>query len=511
MTQKKQIEFGDFQTPLELASEISRFIRQCFPNPEIIIEPTCGSGNFLKACLSVWEKTCLYYGFDINKNYILNLKQSLKFKENCFLQVEDFFTTDWKGFFRDKKDNKILVIGNPPWVTNAALGSLKSNNLPTKSNFQGLRGFAAKTGKANFDIAEWMLIKLIESLQGTKSCLSMLCKTATARKVLKHAWINDWHVHDISLHLIDAKRYFGVNVDACLLIIHITPGFNNTDAFIYKDFSFSNKIGHFGMIGSELISNIDDYKKYNIIEGYSYYKWRSGIKHDAVKVMELIKKGNFYVNSFGETVEIEDEYIYPLLKSSDISNNRLTPRKYVIVTQHNVGDDTSIIKNMAPKIWEYLEKHSDILDKRKSIIYQKRPQFSVFGIGNYSFTPWKVAISGLYKTISFSVVGNICKKPIMVDDTCYFIPCESEEEANLLTRLLNSDICIKYLSSLVFFDSKRPINIDVLKRIDLKKLAEMKGEAGKIKKYLTYAQTSYTHQIQFVFDKEEKYRMNRSS
>ena len=37
-------------------------------------------------------------------------------------------------------------------------------NLPEKKNFMGLRGMDARTGKSNFDIAEWMLIQLIEAL-----------------------------------------------------------------------------------------------------------------------------------------------------------------------------------------------------------------------------------------------------------------------------------------------------------------------------------------------------------
>ena len=90
-------------------------------------------------------------------------------------------------FFSSLPEN-LLVVGNLPWVTNSELGSLESKNLPEKNNFQRHRGFAAKTGKANFDISEWMLIKLLESLNQKKASIAMLCKTATARKVLTYAW-----------------------------------------------------------------------------------------------------------------------------------------------------------------------------------------------------------------------------------------------------------------------------------------------------------------------------------
>src|SRR5208283_4258414 len=115
---------------------------------------------------------------------------------------------------------EILVIGNPPWVTNSALGALGSGNLPKKTNFQNHSGFAAKTGKANFDISEWMLIKLLEALDGKRGCLAMLCKTATARKVLRHGWLNGFKIGRATLHQIDAARHFCAAVDACLLIVH---------------------------------------------------------------------------------------------------------------------------------------------------------------------------------------------------------------------------------------------------------------------------------------------------
>lgn len=509
MEQKKKIEFGDFQTPLELTEEISKFIQAIFPAPDVIVEPTCGLGSFIESSKSRWGKNCTYYGFDLNQQYIENCKTSLADCRKCYFEVADFFKKDWKDFFVALKQSKILVIGNPPWVTNAAIGVLNGSNLPQKSNFQGLGGFAAKTGKANFDIAEWMLIKLLESLQNSTSCLAMLCKTATARKVLKHAWINQWCISNSSLHIIDAKKHFNVAVDACLLITFVSPNNKSNDAAIYQTLSRDKKICHFGLIGKELVADIDDYKKYNFVEGLSYYTWRSGVKHDSVQVMELSQKDGVYINGLDEVVDIENDYIFPILKSSDLGNKRLTPRKFVIITQRNVGDDTATIQHNAPKTWAYLEKHSDYLDTRKSIIYKKRHRFSIFGVGNYSFTPWKVAISGLYKKIIFSAIGNVAGKPIMVDDTCYFIPCESEEEAVLVADLLNSEACINFIKSLVFFDAKRPVNIDILRRVDIKKLAEAQNLTDIVLQYLPYAQQFMSSQQLLIFEKENEYRTRR--
>jgi hypothetical protein len=159
----------------------------------------------------------------------------------------------------------------------------------------------------------------------------------------------------------------------------------------------------------------------------------------------------------------------------------------------------------------YLESYSSILDNRKSIIYKKRPRFSVFGIGDYSFTSWKVAISGLYKNIHFSSIGQNDNKPIMVDDTCYFIPCSSENEARFIAEELNSKPCLKFLKSLIFFDAKRPINIDILSRVDLKKLSEINGKLDEALKYLSYTQVPFSKQLAMVFEKQKEYRTKRST
>ncbi len=218
MMSAKKTEYGDFQPPEELAIIVASFVRDIFPNPSVIVEPACGVGNFIKAALSVFNGDVKYYGSDVNENYIRSLRQTLITCGNdCLIKQSDFFEKDWKKFFSEMKEKKILIIGNPPWVTNSALGVLNSKNIPNKSNFQRHSGFAAKTGKANFDIAEWILIKIIENLKKKDACLAMLCKTATARKVLRHLWENEVNVGDSSLHIIDAGKYFSVSVGACLL------------------------------------------------------------------------------------------------------------------------------------------------------------------------------------------------------------------------------------------------------------------------------------------------------
>lgn len=484
MSHKK--EFGAFQTPLSLARRIAGLIKDDLNRVGTVVEPTCGVGAFLQATAELFGKSTNYRGFDVNADYIKAARATLAGIGSLTdtVQQRDFYTINWHEFLREQS-GPLLIIGNPPWITNAGMGVIGGRNLPEKSNFQGHGGFAAKTGKANFDISEWMLIRLLEAIQGTRATIAMLCKTATARKVLRHAWLNGLDAGSSSLHLIDAATEFGVSVDACLLYTHAGTGATESTATVYRALSFDDPVQTFGLSAGELVSDIDAYRELRDIDGSEYRRWRSGVKHDAAKVMEFTRDNGSFINGLGERCELENDYIFPLLKSSDLANGRLGLARHVLLTQRQVTDPTDKIKDSAPKTWRYLLDHAKQLDERGSSIYIKRARFAVFGVGDYSFAPAKVAISGLYKNLQFQAMGSAGGKPVMVDDTCYFIPCDSKAEADFFANLLNSEKARRFLSALVFRDAKRPVTIEVLKRIVLKKLAEHVGQEIKAVEYLS--------------------------
>jgi hypothetical protein len=300
----------------------------------------------------------------------------------------------------------------------------------------------------------------------------MLCKTTVARKVLAHAWKNDSSLADAEIHPIDAAASFGAAVDACLLVCSLSPGSHNRDCRVFNHLGDTVPVATIGFHDGQLVADVAAYERWKHLGGEEVYKWRSGVKHDCSKVMELRKEGNRYRNGLDEVIEMEDDYVYPMLKSSEITNGQSKePSRWMLVTQKAVGDDTSVIRIAAPKTWEYLQKQGHLLDRRASSIYRNRPRFSVFGVGDYTFAPWKVAISGFYKKLQFATVGHHAGKPVVLDDTSYFVACQSEQEARFIAGLLNSQLAREFFSAFVFWDAKRPITIDMLGRLDLVALA----------------------------------------
>ena len=205
-------------------------------------------------------------------------------------------------------------------------------------------------------------------------------------------------------------------------------------------------------------------------------KWRSGIKHDCSHVMELRRNGaDEFQNGLKEIINLEPENLYPMLKSSDLLQDDPIPSRYMLVPQRSVGENTHRLQKEAPRIWSYLESHGKQLDGRRSSIYKRRARFAVFGVGPYSFTPWKIAISGFAKRLLFHAVGPHEQKPVVLDDTCYFLPCNTEDDAAVLLELLNSRAAKGFFDSFVFWDEKRPITAQLLGSLDLNVLAEECG------------------------------------
>jgi hypothetical protein len=96
----------------------------------------------------------------------------------------------------------------------------------------------------------------------------------------------------------------------------------------------------------------------------------------------------------------------------------------------------------------------------------------------------------------------------MVDDTCYFIPCQCQEEAELLFEMLASAAAKEFLNSLVFLDSKRPITADILRRLSFVELARELGRLGELQQLVHSDSATEGRKIQMslLMESTHKYR-----
>ena len=321
-------EYGDFQTNLDLANNVTVYLKAKDISPEIVIEPTCGKGNFIIASLQNFTNIEKVFGVEIYKPYVWETKFNIvKFflenpdniKPEISITHCNVFDFNFKSIAKEYAKNNILVIGNPPWVTNSKLGSLNSDNLPKKRNFKNHSGLDAMTGKGNFDIAEFITLMMIETFQKINGNVALLVKNSVVKNILFDQVNKKYPISELEKLCIDSKKEFNVSVEACLFSCNL----NSKSEFECSEFDFytqnelrtiqrtqrrqdQRKAKRFGWVDGKFVSNIDTYIDTKEIDGESPFVWRQGLKHDCSSIMELDKVNGHYVNGLNEEIKLEE-------------------------------------------------------------------------------------------------------------------------------------------------------------------------------------------------------------
>ena len=475
MSDSKKSAMGDFQTPPPLALRVCQFLSARGHRPATVIEPTCGKGHLLAAARSVFGQVALV-GFDINSAH---LAEATSLLPAARLTRRDFFDVDWREALTGLEGPR-LVLGNPPWVTVSKLSRLGISNRPTAGKNPGLKGIDALTGQSNFDISQWMLLELLKALDGREATIALLLKTSVVRKTLERLESAASHVHVEGLWTLDARKDFGVSVNAGLFIVRTGGAQGSYDCPIHEGLAGA-PLRTMGVRDGALVADVNAWAlAAPLLDKGSGRRWRSGLKHDCARIFELTRRGDHLINGLGEAVDVEPEYLYPLLKSTALAGREVEETdRCVVVPQRRVGEDTSTLEARAPRLFSYLSSHREALSARASRVYRGKPDFSIFGVGDYTFSLWKVAISGLHKRIHFRPVGPIDGRPAVFDDTCYLLPCADEAEARQLAGLLNGARSVWL--ALVFYDAKRPITRRVLERVCLDSLIRAGAKPAEVR------------------------------
>ena len=362
-----------------------------------------------------------------------------------------------------------MAIGNPPWVTSAGQGSNERKNLPRKWNRFGLRGLDAMTGKSNFDIAEAVLLSVIEALQPAREIrLAFLIKRSVAFKMSRDL-LGVPGVVRARFSRIDAKRFFGASVEAGLYEVVLRPNASET----CNELQISPSLGarpseSAGILDGHFVADITAYQAARGAAASSGtgLTWRQGIKHDLARVLELRPTpGGRWANASGDVVDVEPEVLCPLFKSSDIAAGRAARRCFPLY-QFDLSGPVSDLPQRWPKLARYLEAHAELFGRRASSIYRGKPEYMLFGVGDYTCAPFKVAISGFYKVPRFRVLAaGPAGTPPLVDDTCYLLPFDRLAEAEAMAAYLNSSKVQDLLLAIGDRSAKRPFTKEVLGRI----------------------------------------------
>ncbi len=475
-------EWGDVQTPKYLIEKVYKILVDLNFNPNIIIEPTSGTGGFILNAPKYFQNLKLIYGVEIQKQHIWTSAYKLiveglgkKGQKNSSLLIrlihDDVFNHNFE-FDMINSNDSLLIVGNPPWVTISELSMLNSENVPKRSNIKKFKGIDALTGKSNFDITETIVNKMIKLFSNYEGKIAILCKNSVVRNILKETKNHQLNISNIRALSFNAKEYFGKTCSASLFIADFTPNKSETFCTVANIDAPNTILRKIGWYKDQFVSDIAKYKQNSQLEGQFPFIWRQGIKHDCTSVLELqINEDGQLINKKNEIIKIEEDLVYPLLKGSSLRS--FLPRdttNRLILTQTKLSDDTERIKENFPKTWDYLIKNKNAFTKRKSQIFREKTQFAIFGVGEYVLSPYKVALAGFYKKPLFTLVTPHNGKPVLFDDTCYYMSFQDYIDALFTCTILNSKELLDFLNSIVFIESKRPFTKEILMRINLAQL-----------------------------------------
>ena len=506
---------GEFFTPDWLADFIIDNTIKDDPQAynKKFLDPTCGTGTFLVQVLNKFKDLSHghifenVYGMDLNPvsvlaakaNYLLQYINHFGGISNKKLEIP-IFKID---VIHDYPNEKVLVdyiVGNPPWVNWEYLPEEYKHK--TKQVWQDYKLYTGKGLDSNFlkeDISTLITYCVADKFLKNNGKLGFLLKESLIKSARQAKAFRNFYIHTTNtplnvvkaIDLTEIKPFEGINPRTIALIIEknsetkfpikyqIVKATDKKRTFNmylkYKD--IKEKIFIEDLIASPIdrndlssswktLSKID-MKLSEKILGKSYYRARTGVfagggnamfwlnilnsKKDSVLVENIIARAKNKVEQI--QIEIEKDYIFPLLVGSDISFWEYKYSKYILCphteqTKMNPIDETELAK--LPKTKKYFEYFKEDLKKRKGFtgldkhIHQEY-YYALQRIGEYTFKQYKVAWKYISKVFCPVVIENVQDpylgyKNIIPNEKIIYIGLDSKDEAYYLCGILSSKI-----------------------------------------------------------------------
>lgn len=200
-------------------------------------------------------------------------------------------------------------------------------------------------------------------------------------------------------------------------------------------------------------------KSFSKLEGASEYVARKGVTASVNGVFWLrtVGKRSRGIVIAGNVTErskkpvrstqasFESELLYPLVRGSDVGRWSVKTELHILLT-HLPGQRLKAIpegemQTAFPKTWGYLNTFTSQL--RASGIYKRYfkssdPFYSIFNVGDYTFSPFKLLIREISSDLTCAVVGSFEGKPCVPDHKLILVPFDDELEAHYLCAVSNS-------------------------------------------------------------------------
>lgn len=453
---------GDFQTRYELAVETTRRATQ---DQEFrrAIDPTCGTGSFLLALVSLAARHSMpgptIVGVERNLDsaavawFASSICNDL-LRGRATVDIHCADVHDFIGILGQKRSFDLLV-GNPPWVTWTDLPASDKTRWASKDieayKFVEVNGMEKRMGAANKDIGAAIVLRSLQELAEPHARFGFLFKrghlNAPSMKAFRSGTIPHREGRKLAVHevfsVVSRKNFFGADEITTEGWIGITDKGpveavhapilerNQSEWSVAETKKLVRQA-----LASEDVAFVEATSDIPLATTQAQIEIRHGIKHDCKDVYEIPR---------AQAEAIGWQCVYPTVKSRHVKNDRWTGEYDLVIVPNKSlrKEDGDGLAVQAPMAYQYLLGCKDLLETRKSQWVGTRNFYDVFGVGDYSFAPYKVAWVRLGWKPQFVVLPPVRlpngeTKPIVPGDHFLFIPTADKAYAEQLAALLNS-------------------------------------------------------------------------
>lgn len=485
-------QLGQYYTPRGVAELAVAELEVHDYGADTFLDPGCGSGVFLAACIEAKREalrdahspdalvdaiTNTVYGIDLNPvavksaklRYLLALGPLLESSDIDELELPVFLADalELTGDERLRFDGDELdltvdhLVGNPPWITwgnlSESVRDAWRNTYATELDLLPQRGAERRLGHANDDVSVpfvWVCMHRYLAEGGDASVvLKRDVMKGPAGTLLRGQRVNSRPVAVRHVHDLNGLRPFGgdVAVNAAVYTFEAgsEPAFpiavdSWTNGARTPEFSTAEAIRRTvahettGMVpvdGDDPSSAWIRKDARNRALGSCEQEIRHGVKDDAKSVYSIDR---------AQLEELEHDHVYPYLRSKHVVKYGLFGYDLHLVPIRKANEDNeSELRRDCPNTYEYLESNRRALDDRSSTWLKQGTFYNVFGVGEYTWSEYKVVWCRLGFKPHFAVVSSVDdpdlgEKTVVPGDHLMFVSTDSEYEAHFLCGLLNS-------------------------------------------------------------------------
>lgn len=363
--------------------------------------------------------------------------------------------------------NMDCITGNPPWVRWSNLPDTYKLLIKNNCRIDGVFSSDTNSGGVDLNIAALIAFVTIRERLNKNGCLGFIMPDSLLFNKSFEGFRNMQFTDGTKFYLNKVIRWNNANEKP---FNPVTLAFgeyffsfkkkDNPEVFERKGMVEKIAFRHPNSFNNHyIISEIDEANKIKSVLGHNDLVFRSGISlvKGGYYLLEFKKKIDekhscFYyyerqggsVRKSNHTVVLENEIVYPYIKTDEINDNEITEAKRYCIFPYPFGHkqpyDLNTVRKKFPYYYNFFMKPEIQKAINSSSSYNSRIQnnivdYGIFRVGEYTWSDWFLATRDNTKS-SFAIVGKIkthwgdYKQPLFDGHINYL----SRENGNMLTK-----------------------------------------------------------------------------